>query len=252
MYIGQNFPAAQDQSARILGFDLANLLASGETVSAITSRLRLVSGTDPLPGKLLPVPPQFSGAQVSQLVVLDDAIEALVGNVYALSFAVSTSAGQIMGPWSRFKVSPGYGVTTYPGGSPPASAQSIILTASPLYYTLPTLMGGYVGQNLPNANQGERLSYGLDFAPALSPGETISSASSFLALRDGIDAAVTASPSAYDSGPVAISGSTVSRMLAWPGGSALVGNVYGLSLAAVTSSNQSLTAWSRITINRVG
>ena len=131
-------------------------------------------------------------------------------------------------------------------------AQSITLTAAPLFYTLPTLTGGYVGQDLPAANQGEQINYGFDFSPALSPGETIASAQLFLSLIDGIDAAVTASPTAYAVSGPSISGGVVTQMLAWPGGAGLVGNIYGFQLTAVTSFNQSLPAWARIRIGRVG
>ena len=251
-YAGRDYPPFEDQAGRILVVDLANLLASGETITAVTSRLRTLSGTDDLPALHLPVAPQSSGSVVSQLTVFDDPAAALVGNEYALSFAATTSAGQVFGPWARFEIAPGFGVTTYPGGSPTAGAQSIILTAAPLSYILPTLMGGYVGQDFPVANQGEKLAYGFDFAPALSPGETIASASAFLALLEGTDAAVTASPTAHNSGAAAIAGSVVTQLLAWPGGSALVGNVYALNLTAVTSANQSLAANARVTIGRVG
>jgi hypothetical protein len=251
MFVGRDFPPFQDQAARLLGIELAELLDRGETIVAISSHLRTVKGDDLTPATHLPVAPTFSGSVVNQLVVFDDAAEALVGNGYALSWLATTSAGRVLGPWARFQIVQGFGVTGYTGGAVPASAQSIILRASPLFYMLPTLMGGYIGQDLPVANQAEKLAYGFDFAPALSPDEVINTATASLVLLSGTDAAVTADPMAYSSGPVAISRSTITQLIAWPAGSSLTGNVYGLYLTGNTSFAQSLTAWSRITMDRV-
>ncbi len=251
MYLGRDFAPFQDQGARLMGVDLSELLASGETITGVTSHLRTLSGPDALPASHLPVPPQFSGTNVSQLVVLDDPAEFLVGNSYCLSFLATTSAGQIFGPWARFHVGKGFGVTGYPTGSPPASAQSITLRAPVLFYTLAVEMGGYAGQDFPPASQGEKLSYGLDFSATLSPNEVISVAVSALVLIEGTDALVTASPTAYAVGSATISGNVVSQMTQWPAGSFLSGNVYALYLTAVTSFNQSLAAFARIAIDRV-
>ncbi len=251
MYAGRDFPPVQDQAARLLGIDLRELLAAGEVISSVTSHLRTLSGDDALPASHMPVVPQADGTSVHQLVVLDDPAHFLVGNNYCLSFKATTSAGRILGPWGRFHVEQGFGLTGYPGVAPPASAQSVILTAGMLFYTLPTLTGGYVGQDLPVASQGERLSYGFDFSPSLSPHEVIVSGTAALALLDGVDAAVTGSSAAYSIGSPVVDGNTVSQMIQWPAGSFLSGNVYALYLTAVTDFNQSLAAWSRVVIDRV-
>jgi hypothetical protein len=157
-----------------------------------------------------------------------------------------------MTPWARFQIIQGYGVTSYAGGTPPAATTSLILPAPFLDYTVPTLLGAYSGVDFPTVNQSEALFFGLDFSPALSPGETISSASSYLALFSGTDTAVLNDPHAYDSGSIVIVGPIVQRKLAWPGGSALTGNVYVLALTAVTSAHQSLAAKARINVAKVG
>ena len=117
---------------------------------------------------------------------------------------------------------------------------------------LPTNLGGYVGQDLPTANQGEALSYGFDFSPALSPDETISSGAALLQLLEGTDQAVIDSPIAYNTGAVVIDGSTIAQLLTWPGGSNLVGNVYALYLSILTSRGQAIAAWARIVMGRIG
>lgn len=255
MFIGSDFPPFEDQVGRLLGTDVTLLLMADETITALTSRLRTVKGTDNLPQNHLPVAPQFSGAQMSQLVVFDDPSaywdpRSLVGNEYMLSFSATTTLGRVLMPWSRFTIRPGPGVTGYPGGTPPGTARSVMIPVQPLYYTLPILGGGQAAQDFPPANQGETLLYGLDFAVALSPGEVITSASSFLAVFDGTDAAVSNNASVYDVGAISIDGSTISRMLRWPPAPDLTANVYALNLTAVTSFNQSIAAWSRIVINR--
>lgn len=252
MYIGRDFAGFQNQSARILGFDLTNLLDTDETITAVTSRLRIADpALDPQPATHLPVAPQFSGDLVNQMVSFDDPADMLLGNIYALSFSATTSAGRVLLPWARFQIIPGYGITSYTGGSPPASAQSLVLPAPHLFYTIPTLLGGYCGVDYPTANQGETLVYGMDFSPALSPGETIISQASYLALFEGTDTAVLNDPQAYSSGVPIAAGAIVSQTLAWPGGSALSANVYVLQLTAVTSFSQSLAAKARITVGRV-
>ena len=252
MYIGRDFAPFENQSARILGFDLANLFADGETISSITSRLRIaVPADDPLPATHLPVSPQFSGALVNQMVSFNDPADMLLGNTYALSFAVTTNL-RLMTPWARFTLIQGYGISSYAGGAPPASAASLILPAPDLQYTLPTMLGGYAGVDFPVANQSEALIYSFDFSAALSAGETIDSASSYLGVWSGADTVVLNDPNAYDTGPMLISGAVVRRKLTWPAGSALTANVYVLQLTAVTSNNQSLAAKARIVVGRVG
>lgn len=252
MYVGSAFPPFEDQAGRVLAFDLSALLDEDETITAVVSRLRTLSGVDALPATHLPVAPQFSGARVSQLVVFDDPAEALIGNRYALSISAATSAGRILMPWARFEVTRGFGLTGYAGGTPSAATRSLVLKVPGLYYTLTVMAGGYAGQDFPVANQGELLAYGLDFTPALSPGETISTAASFLSLLSGADQAVTDSPEAYDNAsPATIAGPIVSQKLTWPGGSALVGNIYALYLRAVTSRGQSLAAWARIFVGPI-
>lgn len=253
MYIGRDFPGFENQSARILGFDMANLLRADETIAAVTSRLRVLDpADDPTPADHLPVVPQFDGTLVNQLVSFNDPTDTRLGVVYALSFNVTTSLARIMTPWARLRIVQGYGITTYPGGSPPASAASVTLPAPYLDYTVPTLLGGYAGVDFPTANQSEALFYGFDFSPALSPGETIVSATSYLGLFSGIDTAVLNDPQAYDTGSIEIDGPLVERMLTWPGGSSLTGNTYVLQLTAVTSKNQSLAAKARINVAKVG
>lgn len=252
MHVGSDFPPFEDLSGRVLAVDLAALLGEDETITAVTSRLRTLAGTDDLPATHLPVGPTISGARVGQLVVFDDPAFYLLGNRYALSFSATTSDARVLVPWARFQVTQGFGLTGYTGGTPGASVRSTVLKVPGLYYTLSVTTGGYAGQDFPTANQGESLAYGFDFTPALSPDETISTAASFLALVEGTDQAVTDSPTAYASGAAAISGNIVSQLLAWPGGSALVGNIYALNLVAVTSSGQSLGAWARIVIGRIG
>lgn len=253
MFIGRDFAGFQNQAARILGFDLANLLDAGETITAVTSRLRIADpALDPLPATHLPVDPQFSGSLVNQMVSFNDPADMLLGNVYALSFSVTTSVGRVMLPWARFQIIPGYGITSYSGGSPPDSATSLVLPAPRLFYTIPTLLGGYCGVDYPSANQGETLIYGMDFSPALSPGETIINQASFLALFEGTDTAVLNDPHAYNSADPTAAGAIVSQKLAWPAGVMLSANVYVLQLTAITSLSQSLAAKARITIGRVG
>lgn len=252
MFIGRDFAPFENQSARILGFDLAGLLAEGETIASITSRLRIADpALDPLPATHLPVAPQFSGALVNQMVSFNDPADMLLGNVYALSFNITTSS-RLLIPWARFQIIQGYGVTSYTGGSPPAGATSLILPAPSLEYTMPIILGGYAGIDFPAANQSEALFYGFDFSPALSPGETIDEAASYLGLWAGDDNAVLNDPHAYDSGSIVINGPIVQRKLVWPGGSALTANVYILQLTAITSFNQSLAAKARIVIGKVG
>lgn len=252
MFIGRDYPPFQDVAARLLGADLTALLQSGETITGVTGRLITISGTDALPGNHLPHPAQFSGAQVSQLVSFDDPAFMLVGNIYGLLLTATTSLGQTLVPWSRFQVVQGYGITGYAGGQPPASARSVSLTVAPLFYTLPLIEGGYVGHDFPPANQTERLLYGIDFAAALSPNEAITSATVSLFLLDGTDAAITASPIAYNSGIPSIAGSVVQQLIAWPGGGNLTANVYAATFTANTSFGQSLTAWSRIVVDQIG
>ena len=252
MFLGRDFPPFQNDAARLLGADLANLLASGETITGVSAALTTLAGSDTRPDQHLPRPAQFSGAQVTQLVSFSDPAGMLLGNRYALAFSIATSLRQVMVPWSRFVVAAGLGVTGYAGAQPPAAAQGMPLIAAPLFYTLPILEGGYIGTDFPAVNQAETLLYGLDFAAALSPNETITSAGSFLALLDGSDAAVTASPSAYNVGNPAVAGTVVQQMLAWPGGGSLTANVYALSLTANTSFGQSLAAWARITVEAIG
>lgn len=252
MHVGNDFPPFEDLSGRVLAVDLSALLGADETITAVTARLRTLSGADDLPATHLPTAPTISGARVGQLVVFDDPAFYLLGNRYALSFSATTSESRVLVPWARFQVTQGFGLTGYAGATPGASVRSTVLKAPGLYYTLPVTTGGYAGQDFPTANQGETLAYGVDFTPALSPDETISSAASVLALVSGTDQAVTASPTAYASGATVISGNIVSQMLVWPGGSALVGNVYALNLRALTVSGQSLAAWARIVIGRIG
>lgn len=252
MYIGRDFAPFENQAARILGFDLTSLLVDGEAISAITSRLRIADpALDPLPADHLPVAPQFDGGLVNQLVSFNDPTDMLLGNTYALSFNVTTTA-RLLTPWARFQIIQGYGITSYAGGSPPASATSLVLPAPHLEYTMPTILGGYVGLDFPVANQSEALFYGFDFSPALSPGETIASAASYLGLWAGEDDAVLNDPHAYDSGSPVITGAVVQQKLVWPGGSTLTANVYVLQLTATTSFNQSLAAKARIVIGKVG
>ncbi len=251
MFIGRDFPPFQNQSARLLGFNMVNLLQAGETITAITSRLRISDpALDNLPATHITVAPTFSGSLVNQMVSFDDPADYLLGNVYALSFNVTTTS-RLMTPWSRFQIIQGYGVTTTPDTPAPASATSLILPAPFYDYTLPVLLGAYVGVDFPSANQSEALFYGFDFSAALSPYETIDSASSFLALYSGEDDAVLASPHAYDSGSIVIEGPIVRRKLVWPGGSSLTANTYVLQLTAVTNYNQSLAAKAKINIAKV-
>lgn len=258
MFIGRDFPPFENQAARVLGFDLAGLLQNGEVVAAVTSRLRVVGdpARDPTPADHLPIAPQFSGSVVNQLVSFNDPADRLLGNTYALSINASTTvdgaAYRLLTPWARFSLIEGYGVTTYAGGTPPAGTTSLILPAPHLEYTVPTLLGGYAGIDFPLANQSEALYYGLDFSPALTAGETISSATSYLGVWSGTDSAVANDPHAYDSGAIVIEGPIVRRKLAWPGGSALTGNNYILQLTALTSQGQSISAKARVVIGRVG
>lgn len=253
MYIGEDFPAFENQAARVLGFNLAGLLGDGEEIAAVTSRLRVLNpADDPTPADHLPVAPQFNGSVVNQLVSFNDPADMRLGVTYVLSFNVTTSLSRILTPWARFLIAQGYGVSTYNVSAPPAATTSLILPAPYLDYTLPTIRGGYVGVDLPTANQSEKLFYGFDFTPALSVGETISSATSFLALFSGTDNAVLNDAHAYDVGSMEIAGPIVRRMLAWPGGSNLSGNVYVLQLSVVTSANQSLAAKARINVAKVG
>lgn len=248
MYIGRAFPPFENQSARLLGFDMANLLQTGETITAVTSRLRIANPADDnLPATHLPVGPQANDTLVNQLVSFNDPADMLLGNVYSLVLTVTTT-DRILTPWARFQIIQGYGVTGYPGGSPAASALSLVLPAPYLDYTVPILLGGYCGVDFPTANQSEALFYGMNFSPALSPGETITSATSYLALFSGDDNAVLNNPQAYDSGSPVITDAVVQQKLVWPGGSALTANVYVLQLTAVTSNNQSLAAKARINV----
>lgn len=249
MYLGRDFPPFENQAARVHGVDLSELLAPGEAITAVTGRLRTVSGIDLLPATHLPVPAVFAGAAVSQMVAFNDPADLLLGNTYVLSFLVTTSAGRVLQPWARLTLVRGFGVTAYAGGAQPSGAQSIVLRAAPLFFTIPTLQGGYAGQDLPTANQGETLSYGFDFSAALAPAETILTVAAFLAILVGTDAAVTGAPDAYAVGAPRILGNAVTQKLAWANSPDLTANVYALNITAGTSYNQALNAWSRISID---
>lgn len=251
MFIGRAFPTFEDGQSRVLGFDLGNFLATGETISAATATLICVSGVDQLlaqnPAARFAGDVLISGTVVTQGIVFSDPLRELVGNVYSLTIATTTSIGQIVLPWSRFAITQGYGIPQSVA-SPSDPAQIIVLPTPALKLTLAAL-GGYAEQNFAIADAGEVLLYGFDFSSALSPNETIIAASPSLNCSYGTDAPLALNPNARFVGAPQIKGSVVQQMVAWPSPLPIVeGNAYVLGLAISTAFNQAVSAWSRIAI----
>lgn len=255
MFIGRAFPTFQDNSQRLLGFDLAAALQPGEIPELALPFLTCVYGSDPqlaLDPNARFVgdtggPCEINGTQVAQGLVFNDPTEALVGNRYAFGIAATTQLLQTFRPWAYFTLEPGTTVLSFPGIVSNA-AQVISLPTPGPKFTLPTL-GGYADQGFPTANQGEQLLYGFDFSPALSPGETIGAAQAALSLLAGTDAVVSGNPLAYFVGQPVIAGNICQQMIAWPTTAPpLGGNLYRLDLVAKTSFNQAIATWSTINI----
>jgi hypothetical protein len=72
----------------LLGFDLARILATGETISTATFAIRVETGTDPAVAGMLSGASQISGAEVAQRI-----INGVAGVSYILSATCATSAG---------------------------------------------------------------------------------------------------------------------------------------------------------------
>src|SRR5271166_2554380 len=266
MYVGQAFPIGQDGETRVRGFDLAATLAPGETIVSVGSAaLASVAGTDAALG-LNPLArfigtPEFSGTQIFQWVSFYDPQASLVGNVYTLAIAATTSLGQTIIPWAQLQLERGFGIPVEPSAGSPSSAEIILVpTAHDLLwqamwlptpapaFVLPT-QGGYALQDFPTIDPGETRLVGFDLSSALSPGETISTATFILTVLSGGDVAVNGTPGTYQIGSPIIGGGIVQQMLAWPATLPdLGGNLYALSVSASTSFNQQLLAWARINI----
>jgi hypothetical protein len=257
MYIGRDLPGAEDGATRLLGYDISATLASGETISGVTSSLALLYGSDLAvqnnPQARFVGNPATSGSDVTQACAFIDPLGSLVGNVYRLSLAATTSLGQVIIPWARITIQVGYGIAAQITNMPPLKAQIIVLPSPGPKFTVPTL-GGYAGQDLPVADQGEARLYGFDLSPALSAGEIVQSAAFALISefdQDGLppDLVIANNPSAYFAGSSIISGSVAQQMVAWPFAvPPIVGNAYILSLVATTSFNQAIETWSRVVI----
>lgn len=253
MYVGQAFPIGQDGETRVRGFDLAATLAPGETIVSVGSAaLACVAGTDAALG-LDPLvhfigSPEFLGTQIFQCVSFYDPQASLVGNIYTLAIAATTSLGQTIIPWAQLQLERGFGIPVVPSAEPPSSAEIILLPTPGPAFVLPT-QGGYALQDFPTIDPGETRLVGFDLSSALSPGETISTATFILTVLSGVDVAVNGTPGTYQIGSPIIGGGIVQQMLAWPATLPdLGGNLYALSVSASTSFNQQLLAWARINI----
>lgn len=76
---------------RLLAFDFAPLLASGETLSTQSVAATVYTGTDASPSAIISGSASASGSVVSQKVTAGTA-----GNIYNLVCTVTTSAGQTL------------------------------------------------------------------------------------------------------------------------------------------------------------
>ena len=254
MYAGADFPQFEDGAARVLGFDLGNLLVSTEGIISVTSALVCTDGTDsPLasnPAGRFIGPPTTAQNFVTQGIVFNDAIGSLVGNEYALGFSVVTTLGKTIMPWARFRLGRGYGAPTVPASAPPPPVFSTFVLPIPPVKIVLSSGGGYAGQDFTEADAGEKWAYGFDLSPALSVGETILSVVFALTLTRGTDTPLSLNPVARFVGAPVISGNTVTQFVAWPPPLPdLRGNHYVLNGTASTSLNQSISTWSRIAIS---
>jgi len=82
-------------------FDFAQDLAVGETLSAVSTTAAVYSGTDPAPEALLDGAPAISGKQVVQ-----NTTGGVLGTVYYLFCAVTTSLGQVLTREGYLSVTP--------------------------------------------------------------------------------------------------------------------------------------------------
>lgn len=255
MYAGIDFPDFEDGATKLLGFDLGLVLdlADGEIITALTSTLICIEGTDA--ALALDPDARFSGnasilgGPIMQGLVFDDAVGDLIGNAYAFGFYATTNLGQIFAPWAQFWIGEGYGIPIVPTAAPLANLTSFLIFPS-FQKTVLSSLGDYAGQDFPMVDQGERWLYGFDLSPALSVGEHITSVTFALTLVSGTDTAVSNNPAARFIGPPVISGATVKQLTAWPQPLPdLTGNIYILNATARTSFNQSIPTWSRVAIS---
>lgn len=82
-----------------VGFDLANLLITGETLDSATFTATVVSGSDPSPSSLISGGASIVGTEVSQKIT-----GGVDGVTYEIRAEVDTSAGHTFIPIARIKV----------------------------------------------------------------------------------------------------------------------------------------------------
>jgi len=254
MYAGRDFPVIEDGASRILGYDLSATLSQDEIITAVSAQLRLTSGRD----DALALDPvarffgaaSFLGNAVTQGVSFADATNMLAGNVDEFGLVAATSLNQVIASWARISLAAGHGYPQTPPAGPPSSARIIILPDAAPKFVLPTL-GGYAEQDFPTSDQGEARFYGFDLNAALTVGEEIVSARFALSVKEGTDSLITNDPQAYFSGMPVVASGVAQQLIAWPPPLLfLTGNTYVLNIVALTTFNQAIEAWSRITIDR--
>jgi len=266
MFIGRPFyPVAEDGQSRQMGYDLTFILGEGETIIAVgTAVLTCVQGTDSAlelnPAARFLGSAQFSGTQISQAVSFNDSANVLAGNLYTLTIPAATSFGQIIGVWTYLPLEIGFGFVPLVGGdfssdfssdftggaAPPGTG--VILSVPPRKFILPT-PGGYALQYFPTVDQGETRLFGFDISSALSPHETITSATFSLTLLSGTDETIAEANEAYFFGPPTITGGVVQQLVAFPRPLPyLLNNLYALGMSATTSLNQQIPGWARVSI----
>lgn len=82
-----------------IGFDLVNLLVTGETLGSTTFTATVISGTDPSPSGLISGSASVVGSEVSQKIT-----GGVDGVVYEIRAEVDTSVGHTFIPIARIKV----------------------------------------------------------------------------------------------------------------------------------------------------
>lgn len=87
----ETFNAKDPSASYPARFDFSQDLAVGETLSSASTTAAVYSGTDAAPGSLLSGAPTVSGKQVKQTL-----IGGVVGVVYYLFCAATTSTGQVL------------------------------------------------------------------------------------------------------------------------------------------------------------
>lgn len=97
MYVGQFSDADPDESDRF-SFDFRKRLVPGETISAATFNLSVISGVDATPATRLVGVATIDGTRVNQRVA-----SLIAGVVYKLEAIVLTSAGDTKSLWGRIE-----------------------------------------------------------------------------------------------------------------------------------------------------